>query len=75
MRKQIAIESTLDVDESMTCTTLPQLGASGNKNALFQIKVQVKDRKVNSLFERGSQRNLIFEILVNELGLETHDLV
>jgi hypothetical protein len=48
---------------------------SGDKHALFQIKVQVKNWKVNSLFDSGSQCNMVSETLVDELGLETYDLV
>jgi hypothetical protein len=35
----------------------------------------VKNRKVNALFDSGSQCNLVSEILVDELHLETYDLV
>jgi hypothetical protein len=48
---------------------------SGDKHALFQIKVQVKNWKVNALFDSGSQCNMVSETLVDELGLETYDLV
>jgi hypothetical protein len=48
---------------------------SGNKYALFGIKFQVKNRKVNSLFDSGSQCNLVFKTLVDEVGLETYDIV
>ena len=37
----------------------------------FQIKAQVRNKKVNALFDGGPQSNCIFEGLVNELGLET----
>jgi hypothetical protein len=42
---------------------------------LFLIKVQVKNQKVNSLFDSDSQCNLVSETLVDELGIETYDLV
>jgi hypothetical protein len=35
----------------------------------------VKNQKVNSLFKIGSQCNLIYETLVDKLGLETYDPV
>jgi hypothetical protein len=35
----------------------------------------VKNWKVNALFDSGSQCNLVSETLVDELGLETYDLV
>jgi hypothetical protein len=41
---------------------------------IFQIKVQVKNQKVNALFDRGSQCNLVSETFFDELGLETYDL-
>jgi hypothetical protein len=42
---------------------------------IFLIKFQVKKNKVNSLFDSGSQCNMVFETIVDELGLETYDLV
>jgi hypothetical protein len=35
----------------------------------------VKYRKVNSLFDNGSQCNLVSRTSVDELGIETYDLV
>ena len=35
----------------------------------------MKNCKVNAMFDSGSQCNLIYETLVDELGLETRDLV
>ena len=52
----------------MVYTTLQQPKASRHKNALFQIKIQVKGQKVNPLLDNGSQCNLISETLVDELG-------
>jgi hypothetical protein len=69
------IKNTFDVDEAMIFTTLQQPRESGYNNALFQIKFQVKDSKVNALFDSGSQCNLIYESSVNELHRETHDIV
>jgi hypothetical protein len=73
--KEEVVERTSDLDEAIVCTTLQQPKASGDKHALFQIKVQVKNQKVNALFDSGSQCNMVFETLVDELGLETYDLV
>jgi hypothetical protein len=64
-----------DLDEVIFCTTLQQLEVSGDKHELLKIKVQVKNQKVNSFFNNGSQCNVVFETLVDELGLETCDLV
>lgn len=69
------VESTFYLDEDIVCTTMQQPRASGDKHALFQIKVLVKNRKVNVLFNSGSQCNMISETLVDEIGLETQDLV
>ena len=53
------VESTSDVDETMVCTTLQQLRANGDINALFQIKVQVKNWKVYALLSNlGASDNL-----------------
>jgi hypothetical protein len=48
---------------------------TSTKIALFKIKIQVKDRKVNALFDIGSECILIFKYLEDELGLEAYDLV
>ena len=56
------------MDENMVCTTVQQPRESRHKNALFQIKIQVKGQKVNALLENGSQCDLISETLVDELG-------
>jgi hypothetical protein len=40
---------------------------------LFHIKILVKKAKVDTLFDFGSQANLIANDLVNKLGLEVHD--
>jgi hypothetical protein len=63
------------LEEVVVFTTLQYPKVSEDKHALFQIKVQVKKWKVNSLFDSGSQRNLVFEKLVDEIGIETYDLV
>ena len=44
-----------------------------DKHSLFCIKVQVKNLKLNALFDSGSQSNLVYKRLVDELGLETYD--
>jgi hypothetical protein len=48
---------------------------SRDKHALFQIKVEVKTVMVNALFDSDSQCNLVFETLLDELGLETYHQV
>lgn len=40
---------------------------------LLNIKVQVKKKKVDALFDTGLQVNIIISKLVNKLGLEVHD--
>ena len=59
----------------MTYATLQQTRENGDGNALFQIQVQVNDWEVNDLFGNYSLCNMTFESLLNELGLETHDLL
>ena len=56
------------MDETMVSTTLQQPRASRHKNALVQIKIQVKGQKVNPLLDNGSQCDLISETLVDEIG-------
>jgi hypothetical protein len=41
------------------------------RNELFHIRVVSKHRKIDTLFDLGSQVNLIFEALVKKTGLET----
>jgi hypothetical protein len=41
------------------------------KNELFHIRVVSKHTKIDSLFDSGSQVNLIFETFVKKMGLET----
>lgn len=38
---------------------------------LFVIKIQLKQEVITALVDNGSQRNLIFEQLVQKLGLST----
>lgn len=40
---------------------------------LFHIKIQVKETKVDALFNSSWQANLIVEDLVSKLGMEVHD--
>jgi len=39
----------------------------------FHVKIHVKERKNDALFDSGSQENLIAADLVKKLGLEDHD--
>lgn len=48
------VEITSDLDEAIVCTKLQQTKVSGYKRALFQIKVQENNQKVNTLFDNGS---------------------
>ena len=41
-----------------------------NKNELFNIRVVSKHTKIDTLFDSGSQVNLISEALVKKMGLE-----
>jgi hypothetical protein len=41
-------------------------------NKLFDINIQVKKTKMDTLFDSSSQANLIAVDLVNNLGLEVH---
>ena len=40
---------------------------------LFHINIQVKNTKIDALFDSGSQENLIAVELVKKLGLEVRD--
>jgi hypothetical protein len=40
---------------------------------LFHVKIQIKKTKIDSLFDSGSQANLIEIDLVNKLGLEVQN--
>ena len=42
-----------------------------NRNELFHIRVVSKHTKIDTLFDPGSQVNLIYEALVKNMGLET----
>ena len=75
MTKHTVVGNTFDMDENLVCMAPRQPRASGEKRVLLQIKVQVKSQKVNSLFDSGSHCNMISKTLVDELGLETYDLV
>jgi hypothetical protein len=69
------VESTSNLDEAIVCTTLQQQRVSGDINTLFQIKVQVKNPKVNALFDNGSKCNMISKALIDDIGIQTYDLV
>jgi len=45
------IKSNFDVDD-LVCVTLQQPRTSEERNELFQVKAQVKNKKVNALFNR-----------------------
>jgi len=47
-------------------------GEEEKKIQLFHIKVQTKHTKIDALFDPGSQVNLISELLVRKLELETY---
>ena len=56
-------EGTSSIDES-----LPN---ERNRIELFHIRVIINHTKVETLFDTGSQENIISESLVKKLGLET----
>jgi hypothetical protein len=41
------------------------------RNELFYIRVVSKHTEIDTLFDSGSQLNLIYEALVKKMGLET----
>ena len=75
------IESNSNVDENVVFTimqnevNLSSLDRKEEKGMtkLFHISIQVNKIKVVSLFDSGSQVNLIKIDIVNKLGLEVHD--
>jgi hypothetical protein len=74
------VESNLDVDENIFCTSVKKdvnLSILHHKEdkemtKLFHIKIQVKNTKVYSLFDFGSHDNLIVDDLIRNLRLEVH---
>jgi hypothetical protein len=75
------IESSLDVDENIICTSvqkevnLSSLHHQEEKETtkLFHIKIYVKKTKIDALFNSGSHANLITTDLVKNIGLEVHN--
>lgn len=63
------VEIGLYVDENIFYTMMQK---EENLSSLQQL-VQVKNTKIDSLFNLGSQENLIVGELANKLGLEVHD--
>jgi hypothetical protein len=75
------VESILDVDGNSLCTSIQKevnlsiLHHQEEKDMtkLFHINIRVKNTKINSLFDSGSQDNLIAIDMVNNIGLEVQD--
>jgi hypothetical protein len=75
------VEGILDVDEKIVCTSMQKEVNSSSLHhkeekemkKLFHIKIQVKNSKVDALFDFGSQANPIASNLVNKIALEVHD--
>jgi hypothetical protein len=51
-------------------STIPSLKNENKRSELFHIRVVAKHIEVDTLFDLGSQVNLISEIIVKKLGLE-----
>jgi hypothetical protein len=51
MMEEIVIKNIYSVDETIVFTTLRKLRERGDRSTLFQFKVQVKNQKVNALFD------------------------
>jgi hypothetical protein len=76
------IESNSYADENIVCTLVQKkvnLSSLHHKeekemNKLFYIKIQVKNTKVDALFDFSSHDNLVEVDLVSKIGLEVHDL-
>ena len=49
----MVLDSTFDLDENIVCITLQEPSVSGDINSLFWIKIQVKNQKVNALFNNS----------------------
>jgi hypothetical protein len=75
------VESISYVDENIVCTSVQKEVNLSNLHhqeekemtMLFHIKIQVRKTNIDSLFNSGSQANLIATDLVNKLGLEVKD--
>ncbi|KAH9324004.1 hypothetical protein KI387_044461, partial [Taxus chinensis] len=66
---EVEIEDESDVDERLGCTATNMDNQEEEMSKLFQIK----RAKVNALVDTGSQSNLIFEVVVHNLGLDTYE--
>jgi hypothetical protein len=81
MDSENEVERILDLDENIVCTSMymeVNLTIFHHKEdkevtKLFHIKIQVKNTKVDSLFEFCSQAKLVADDLLSQLGLEVHD--
>ncbi|KAH9304699.1 hypothetical protein KI387_009103, partial [Taxus chinensis] len=70
---EVEIKDDSDVDERIGCTATNMDSQEEEMSRLFQIKIQIKRTKVNALVDTGSQSNLISEVVVKKLGLETYE--
>ena len=75
------VESSLDVDENIVCTSVQKevnlsiLHPKEEKEAtkLFHINIWVKNSKINALFDFSSQENPIANDLIHKIVLELHE--
>ena len=72
----VSVGKIYDVDSSSNATTTSSNISPLNEDKrveLFHIRIISKHKKIDTLFDSGSQANLISANLVNKMGLETYD--
>jgi len=69
------IEGSLDVNEKINYSTIQKVenpqDIEEKRIELFYLKIQIKKTRVDCIVDLGSQKNLILETMVSNLGLET----
>jgi hypothetical protein len=63
--------STTNSSSSVQSTKLEGVPNQKKQSEIFHVRVIVKHTKIDTLFDSGSQVNLIFEEIVKKLGLNT----
>jgi hypothetical protein len=63
--------STTNSSSSVQSTKLESVPNQKKQSEIFHVKVIVKHTKIYTLFDSGSQVNLIYEAIVKKLGLKT----